>query len=237
VGPFGGGRSQIPFLNCDKNGAAMIGTRLDIYDTAYLAGGPQRVVDAAVVALVETGRLGVQSTGVLTVVDQRPRHEIEAAVLECLVSRGRSNIHAVRAWLAQDPRVTAAGDRLERAGLLWPSGIRRLLGGRGQLLSLTTAGRQTLRELRSHPPMDAVAAGTSATRVALNGSGQMPDRELRKAVFAAPSRGWPSPRCRSSRGTRGADGANYSAAFWGGDGGGGWGGDFGGGGCDGGSGG
>ena len=46
--------------------------RLDVYEAAYLAGGPRRVVDTAVVALVETGRVRAQTAGDLQVVQDSP---------------------------------------------------------------------------------------------------------------------------------------------------------------------
>ena len=36
---------------------------LDLYEIAYLAGGPERAVDTALVALVQTGRIRVHSPG------------------------------------------------------------------------------------------------------------------------------------------------------------------------------
>ncbi len=55
----------------------------DLYGVAYLAGGPRRAVEAAVVALIEDGRLRVTpATAELHVVDPRRRHPVEAAVLD-----------------------------------------------------------------------------------------------------------------------------------------------------------
>src|SRR3982750_4043667 len=51
---------------------------LDVYEVAFLAGGPDRVVDTALVALVETGRVRVQRAGELSVVDDRPGPPAEA---------------------------------------------------------------------------------------------------------------------------------------------------------------
>ncbi len=52
--------------------------QLDAYEAAYLAGGLDRVVDTALVALVETGRVRVQRTGELSMVEDAPGHQIEA---------------------------------------------------------------------------------------------------------------------------------------------------------------
>jgi uncharacterized protein (TIGR04222 family) len=65
--------------------------RSDLYEIAYLAGGPRRVVETAVVALVENGRLRVdRATGRLHVVDASRRHPVEAVVLDAVGPRGRS---------------------------------------------------------------------------------------------------------------------------------------------------
>ena len=72
----------------------------DLYGIAYLAGGPRRVVEAAVVALVEDGRLGVTgATAELHVLDPRRRHPVEAAVLDatglhCSVGIGDTTVRA-----------------------------------------------------------------------------------------------------------------------------------------------
>ncbi len=55
---------------------------LDVYEVAFLAGGAVRAVEAAVVALVESGRLRVRSPGELAVVSLVRRHPVEAAVLD-----------------------------------------------------------------------------------------------------------------------------------------------------------
>ena len=54
---------------------------LDLYDIAYLAGGPERVVDTALVALVESGRVRVHAPGELAAAVPDRRHPVEAACL------------------------------------------------------------------------------------------------------------------------------------------------------------
>ena len=90
----------------------------DLYDVAYLAGGPRRVVETAVVALVENGRLRVdRATGRLHVVDPHRRHPVEAVVLDAVGARGRS--FGGLAWRARsDPRLATVADGLARNGLL-----------------------------------------------------------------------------------------------------------------------
>jgi hypothetical protein len=181
---------------------------LDIYEAAYLAGGPDRVVDTAVVALVETGRVRVQSTGELCVVEDKPGHEIEAAVLHAIGARAVRQIELVRWRAGRDERLTALVERLRRDGLLAGTGLTRLLGLMlGRPVALTRTGRRRLRELRADPPARGVATGTSAARVALGGPAEMPVGELRSAVFHQPRRR-PEPARHGRPGRSGAHGGS-----------------------------
>jgi hypothetical protein len=156
---------------------------LDVYEAAYLAGGPDRAVDTAVVALVETLRVRVQSTGELSVIEDRPRHEMEALVLRAIGPRGGRHVDMVRWHARRDERLAVFADRLRREGLLSGGGLAGRLGRFGQPLSLTVAGRRALRQLRAEPPVRGVSPGTSAPAVALGGPRQMADVKLRKALF------------------------------------------------------
>jgi len=82
-------------------------------------------------------------------------------------------------------------------------------------LTPTAAGRRTLRELRADPPAGGPAEGSSAAAVALGGLDEMPDRQLRAAVFHRPD----LPTYPAGGGTRlrqqadYADGAYLSAGY------------------------
>ncbi len=166
--------------------AAATPADLDVYDVAYLAGGAARAVEAAVVALVESGRLRVRSPGELTVVSLVRRHPVEAAVLDAFGPVAHRSVETVCWRVAEDLRLAGLAARLERAGLLAPAGRRFPLRRRGGRPARTAAGRRVLRALRAAPPADAVAPGTSAMRVALAGRDGMTDRTLREAVFVEP---------------------------------------------------
>jgi hypothetical protein len=157
---------------------------LDVYDIAFLAGGPDRMVDAAVVALVQTGRVRVHSPGELATVSLTRRHPVEAAVLDAIGPAGHRSVDTVRWRLTADDRVLDVGRRLRAEGLLGGIPVPRRSGRR---LAATYAGRHLLRELTADPPADGVAAGTSAMTVALHGREAMPDRALRAAIFDQPS--------------------------------------------------
>jgi hypothetical protein len=156
---------------------------LDVYQVAYLAGGPDRAVDTAVVALLETGRIRAQHSGRLTIVDHSPRHPLEAAVLAALNGPGWRDIDTVRAKAGGDERLAALAEQLTRHGLIHGGRLVRLLRPRGRAIALTRAGRAVLRGLHTDAPVGGPADDTSAAQVALHGVGRMPDPVLRRAVF------------------------------------------------------
>jgi len=160
-------------------------TDYDVYEVAFLAGGPRRAVDTAVVALIESGRVHVSRlSGELSVVRHRRWHSVEAAVLDVVGQPGEWSIDTVRRRLESDERIRSLGQRLERDGLLTTSAARpRIRIRQWRLLSLTGEGRRTLRQLQTDPPPDRVAGETSAMAVALGGTRRMADRGARATVF------------------------------------------------------
>src|SRR3954452_15019693 len=92
-------------------------TTSDVYDIAQLTGGLTRVVDTAVVALLERGRLTVDSAGRLQAVGTAV-HPVEVAVLDLAGPRPRRSVATVRVRAQDDPRLTAVAERLVAAGLL-----------------------------------------------------------------------------------------------------------------------
>ena len=166
--------------------------QLDVYDIAWLAGGPDRVVDTAVVALVRAGRLRVHSSGQLATGDLARRHPVEAAVLDAVGPTGHRSVDTVQWRLLDDDRLLEVGERLRRAGLLSRTGaVVVMLHGHRRALAPTRAGRQVLRELRSR-----TAGGTVAelVRVALDGRQQLVDARLRAEIFDRPPTTLPPPR-------------------------------------------
>src|SRR3712207_1261859 len=157
--------------------------RSDLYEIAYLAGGPRRVVETAVVGLVENGRLRVErATGWLHVVDPHRRHPVEAVVLDAVGPRGRS--FGGLAWRARsDPRLATVADGLARDGLLTRrGGVDARERSFWTLSGLTRAGRAALRQVRQSPPFPPATGGNAALAVALAGPNFW-DAELRTAVF------------------------------------------------------
>lgn len=216
---------------------------LDVYDAACLAGGPNRVVDTALTALLETGRVRAQRTGELSMVTAARHDEVEAAVLDAVGTKGWRTAWMVRQRAGDDERIARIADRLVRDGLVAAGPVARRLGRHSRSLALTPAGRRALRELRAELPVRGVAPGSSAARVAVRGTGEMPDAELRTAAFGLPPR---APRTRrrdrshyyagGATATFGGCGAGSTGGYGGGHGGGSCGGGSCGGGCGGGGG-
>jgi hypothetical protein len=158
---------------------------LDVYEIACLAGGTQRLVDTALVALTESGRVRVTAPGELATVSLVRRHPVEAAVLDAIGPAGNRSVETVRWRLTTDQRILDVQRRLRDAGLLG-AGLVSPSRRSPWRLAPTYAGRHLLHELRDCPPSDAVAGGTSAMTVALHGRERMQDQAVGAAIFEQP---------------------------------------------------
>jgi hypothetical protein len=157
---------------------------LDVYEIACLAGGPDRVVDTALVALVQSGRVRIHRPGQLAAVDPSRRHPVEAAVLDAVGTVGHRSADTIRWRMAGDERLLDVVHRLQREHLLGHTHrlVPHLSGGRSSPAP-TGEGRRALRQLQAEPPVDRVAPGTDAMQVALGGPEHLPDQALSKAIF------------------------------------------------------
>jgi hypothetical protein len=153
---------------------------LDVYDLAFLAGGPTRVVDTAVVALVRSGRLRLHSPGHLATADLTRRHPVEAAVLDGVGPTGHRSVDTIHWRVLGDDRLTEIGKRLRARRLIGGAVLAGLGGGRGAAAA-TRAGRQLLEDVHLSD-VDA-----EAMRVALGGRAAMADAQLRTAIFEPPN--------------------------------------------------
>ncbi|MFJ1754425.1 TIGR04222 domain-containing membrane protein [Kitasatospora sp. NPDC088134] len=95
-----------------------------LYETAYLAGGPGRVVDLALVRMAGLGRLHLAHTGWTTVVDPQGRGRLERALINAIGPDGQCRTAQLKAALAAHPTVRDIGDRLALAGLATPAVVR-----------------------------------------------------------------------------------------------------------------
>lgn len=101
----------------------------EVWETAFLAGGPGRVVDAAIAGMHEDGRLAVGGPGVVTVRQAVAHDAVEAAVLDAIARTPGGGLAALRATAMRSPAVQAVGDRLAARGLLRSPELGR--GGAG----------------------------------------------------------------------------------------------------------
>ena len=201
------------------NGTPTFALDHDVYDVAYLAGGPHRAVEAAVVALAGGGHLTVdRSTGSLSAAGVPRHHWLEAAVSDGVGQRDWRSVRTLRRRLVTDERFAELARRLEGDGLLRRSASGSQRQRAWELVALTRQGRRTLRSLRAEPPFDRFAAGTDVMAVALGGPAAMADTELRRALFHPPAPD-PVPSARRSRRERrdehlGMSTSGAAATFW-----------------------
>ena len=172
----------------------MTAPELDVYDIAFLAGGANRAVETAIVALVRDGRLRVHSPGQLaTTADLFRRHPVEAAVLDAVGPVGHRSVDTICWRLVEDDRLLDVGRRLHKAGLLGRLGAAvSVLHHDRRALAPTRAGHRVLHELD-----DPSALGDpEAVRVARGGRQAMTDQRLRADIFERPvtTLGPPAPR-------------------------------------------
>ncbi|MGK4580655.1 TIGR04222 domain-containing membrane protein [Kitasatospora sp. HPMI-4] len=99
-------------------------TGIGLYETAYLAGGPARVVDLALVLMAAQGRLHLAHTGWTSVVDPQGRDRLERALIECIGPEGQCRTSELREQLAVHPAVLEIGGRLVLAGLATPAVVQ-----------------------------------------------------------------------------------------------------------------
>ncbi|MFF7652676.1 TIGR04222 domain-containing membrane protein [Streptomyces sp. NPDC007983] len=100
------------------------GRTLSLYEAAFLAGGPRRVADLALVSMSRERRLLLAHTGWVTVVDPDGRDDVERSAIAAIGPLGQSPVPPVRTALADADPVRALADRLVAAGLAVPAGAQ-----------------------------------------------------------------------------------------------------------------
>ncbi|MEU5979350.1 TIGR04222 domain-containing membrane protein [Streptomyces sp. NPDC047315] len=105
------------------------GTRVDdVYEAAFLSGGPLRVVDAALVELVADERVKLAEPGIVSVVRAEARDAVEQAVLDAAESAPNGSLSALRHTAARSATIQSLGHRLAGQGLMvTPTRDRRTL--------------------------------------------------------------------------------------------------------------
>ncbi|MFE6891038.1 TIGR04222 domain-containing membrane protein [Streptomyces sp. NPDC057694] len=102
---------------------------LSLYETAFLSGGPVRVVDVTLVSMARGRRLLLAHTGWATVVDPVGTDAMERSVLGTIGPAGQSRTAALRTAAAAGDAVRALADGLVAAGLAVPDAARSALTG------------------------------------------------------------------------------------------------------------
>ena len=118
---------------------------LDVYQVAYLAGGPDRVVDTALMALLRDGRIRAGAPGELVVVRNERRHPVDAAVLDALGQGYARSVSTVRWRVGSDVRLDQLRAELVERGLVARPGWAQLRRD-GKRPRPTAAGREALAE-------------------------------------------------------------------------------------------
>jgi hypothetical protein len=134
---------------------------LDLYEVAYLCGGPERVALTALVTMRQDGRIKVSpARHRVQVIHDQASHPVERAVLEAAPWPGLG-LGSVLNEVAGSAAVRLTGDELRRRGLL------------GKHAHLSRAGRKLRDELHGELP--------EGLRIAVLGPAGVDD-ELRKAL-------------------------------------------------------
>ncbi|MFI6645268.1 TIGR04222 domain-containing membrane protein [Streptomyces sp. NPDC050504] len=97
---------------------------LNLYETAFLAGGPHRVAELTLVSMHRRRRLLLAHTGWATVVDPEGGDDHERAVIGAIGPTGQAPTAATRTATAAADAVRSLADRLVAAGLAVPSASR-----------------------------------------------------------------------------------------------------------------
>lgn len=150
---------------------------LDLYDMAVLAGGLPRLVDTALVAMVESGRVRIDPSGEFHADATSSSHPVEAAVLDAVGTRGYRSVDGIGVRFLHDRRLDSEFRHLTSGGLVRRAYPARLVGKTHA--HTTAAGRRALQQFADHPPAD----GGGAVQVALHGRDAMPDGRLRAQIF------------------------------------------------------
>ncbi|MFC8716929.1 TIGR04222 domain-containing membrane protein [Kitasatospora sp. NPDC057198] len=102
-----------------------------LLDVAFLAGGPARVVDTALVRMEREGRVVVSRARRVTVTDDRTHDPVERVLVTAAGGRAGRDLSVLRTSVAGSPEVQRIGDALAARGLMrHPVALRNARRGR-----------------------------------------------------------------------------------------------------------
>ncbi|MFH8473557.1 TIGR04222 domain-containing membrane protein [Streptomyces sp. NPDC018000] len=97
----------------------------DLFEVAFLNGGPGRVVDTVLTAMQTDGRLAIGGPGIVAVQQVDARDLVERAVLQEHAMAPSGALHTLRYAVMRHPAVQEIGDGLAARGLLAVPAARR----------------------------------------------------------------------------------------------------------------
>ncbi|MER5362284.1 TIGR04222 domain-containing membrane protein [Streptomyces sp. NPDC002785] len=100
----------------------------DLFEVAFLNGGPGRVVDTALTAMQTDGRLAIGGPGIVAVQQVDARDPVERAVLQEHAMAPTGALHTLRHAVMRHPAVQEIGDGLAARGLLTAPAANRTWG-------------------------------------------------------------------------------------------------------------
>jgi uncharacterized protein (TIGR04222 family) len=114
---------------------------LDLYQAAFLTGGPARTTDVAVLALRATGSVHIGRDGTVTATGRGPADPVAMGVLRTVEQAGgAAPLAAVRYGGARSPEVQAVGDGLMACRLMRRRSTLRPLRRASKLVNLSAVG-------------------------------------------------------------------------------------------------
>ncbi|WP_405410927.1 TIGR04222 domain-containing membrane protein [Streptomyces rubiginosohelvolus] len=163
LGPWGPPEGEAMARSWRRRTAAQGGAALDLYGYAFLAGGRQRVVESAVVALTEQGVLSLSAARLRATGDLRSGHPVEEAVM------------------AACPRSRRVQEVIDRVGRSQPvDDIARRLAG----LGLLSHRRQRITR-RGRRLLAAAAAEAGLPAYVREGPATLPAGPVQRGLLAA----------------------------------------------------
>ncbi|MET9595824.1 TIGR04222 domain-containing membrane protein [Streptomyces sp. NPDC006516] len=97
----------------------------DLFEEAFLKGGPARAVDTALTRMHTDGRLTIGGPGIVAVLRDEAHDAVERAVLQELAAAPSGALHTLRENVMRHPAVQEIGDGLAARGLLVAPGESR----------------------------------------------------------------------------------------------------------------
>ncbi|WP_380279991.1 TIGR04222 domain-containing membrane protein [Kitasatospora purpeofusca] len=108
------------------NPKGLPGRGIPLLDAAFLAGGPGRVFDTALVRMHRAGHVVVSRAGLVTLTTDKPYDKVEREIVDAIGPSRSRDLGPLRIAVMRSPSVQAIGDTLADRGLMRnPARLRR----------------------------------------------------------------------------------------------------------------